>query len=86
LKNEFFKRHCDSILPILLGASLAWKDSERLNTSSDAVDLVTSQVLKSEYLNVFLYVAFVKGTFEHAAKMSEAYRQYSFDVQNESKK
>jgi hypothetical protein len=43
------------------------------------MERITAQVLKSEYLNVFLTVAALIGGFDHAAQMSDKYRLYSFD-------
>jgi hypothetical protein len=80
-KNPFFQKHQDFILPVLLMGALAWVASEDRRQSTDILERLEAQVLKSQYVDVFLAVAFCIGGFDHAVKMSRKYREYHFDVE-----
>lgn len=77
--NEFFQRHKTFLWPTLVTSALAWQASEEFKKREDICDKIASQVLKSEYLNVYLGVAYCLGGFEHAEAMSRKYRRYHFD-------
>ena len=79
--NPFFQRHKAFLLPVILTSALAFMASEARKNSPEVLERITAQVLKSEYLNVFLAAAFCVGGWDHAAAMSAKYRDYSFDVE-----
>jgi hypothetical protein len=78
-KNEFFAKHKDFLLPVIMTSALAYIASEDRKNLPDVLDRMTAQVLKSEYVNVFLAAAFCVGGWDHALQMSRKYRDYSFD-------
>lgn len=78
--NPFFQRHQAYLWPVLHMSSLAWVSSEDLRQSSDVLSQLTSQVLKSQYQDVFYAVAFCIGGFDWAIKMARKYRDYHFDA------
>jgi hypothetical protein len=80
-KNTFFQQNQEYLWPVLTMSALAWIASEAKKDSEDVIERITAQVLKSQYLDVFLAVAFCLGGFEHAAAMSRKFREYSFDAE-----
>lgn len=77
--NEFFLAHKDKLLPVILASSVAYVDSERFRTHESVLDRVASQVLKSQYADVFYMVAFIVGGIQHMIAMAEKYREFSYD-------
>jgi hypothetical protein len=77
--NKFYLAHHQFLLPILIMSGLAWVSSEDYKKRPDVLDRITAQVLKSEYVNIMLAVAFLKGGFEHSLAMARKYREYAFD-------
>ena len=77
--GPFFQKHQEFLKPVILVSALSYLASEARKNSPDVLERITAQVLKSEYLNVFLAVCFCVGGWEHAAAMSAKYREYSFD-------
>ena len=79
--NPFFQKHRDFLLPVVWMSALAFVASEDRKNGADVLERITAQVLKSEYVNVFLAVCFCIGGFEHALAMSRKYREYHFDAE-----
>ncbi len=77
--NKFFIEHSSRIFPLLLAGNLAHIESERYRKSDDVVYRMASQVLKSQYQDVFFYTAFLVGGFQHMVEMSRRFRDYHFD-------
>lgn len=80
-KNAFFRRHQDFLLPVIVTSALAFIASERRKNDKNVLERITAQVLKSEYLNVFLAVCYCIGGWDHALAMDAKYREYSFDAE-----
>lgn len=78
-KNAFFQKHQDFLWPLLVTSGLAFVASEELARRDDVLEKIASQVLKSQYVDVFFGVAFCIGGWDHALAMSNAYRCYHFD-------
>jgi hypothetical protein len=78
-KNRFFEQHKDFLLPVLMTGALAWIASEDRKNHPDLLERLAAQVLKSQYVDVFLAVSFLVGNFDHAVRMSRKYREFSFD-------
>ena len=77
--NLFFQNHKESLLPTMLLASNAWADSEHWKKSPDVLHRITSQVLKSQYQDVFIHVAALCGGQAHMHEVSRKYRDYNYD-------
>lgn len=77
--NEFFLTYREKLLPVILASSVAYVDSERFRTHESVLDRVASQVLKSQYADVFYMVAFIVGGIHHMIAMAEKYREFSYD-------
>lgn len=77
--NPFYHAHHNKLFSVIQTSLLSFMASEKLKNNPDVIDRITAQVLKSEYMNVFFAVALLTGGFDHAVKMSEKYRIYSFD-------
>lgn len=82
--NPFFQKHKVELLSTMLTASIAWTASEEWKKRPDVLHKITSQVLKSEYQNVFIHVAALCGGQSHAHAMSSKYRDYNFDYETNS--
>jgi hypothetical protein len=79
--SSFVQANRDTLLPVISVSALAYIASEDRKNNPDVVERMTAQVLKSEYVNVFLTVALIVGGWEHALTMSRRYREYNFDVE-----
>lgn len=79
--NAFFQRHKAFLLPVVLTSALAFLASEERKNSPDVMERIAAQVLKSEYVNIFLAAAFCVGGWDHAALMSTKFRAYHFDAE-----
>jgi hypothetical protein len=82
--NPFFQKHKASLLPTMLTASIAWADSEAWKKRENVLHRISSQVLKSQYQDVFIHVAALCGGQVHAHQMSNRYRDYNFDNEKDS--
>lgn len=78
-KNPFFQKHQEFLWPIILTSALAYIDSEERKKRPDVLEHLIAQVLKSQYVDIFLGVAFCIGGFDHALAMSRKFREYHFD-------
>lgn len=79
-ENAFYQKHRQFLWPVFVTSGLAYIASEDLKARADVVDKIASQVLKSQYVDVFLAVAFIIGGMEHAIAMGQKYRDYHFDA------
>ena len=79
-RNPFFQKHQDFLWPVIHMSALAWIASEDYSKNPDVIEQFGSQILKSQYMDVFFAVAFCIGGFDHAVAMSRAYRDYHFDL------
>jgi hypothetical protein len=77
--NEFFLQHRLEFVPVLLTSTLAHLESERFRLRDSVLDKIGSQILKSQYQDVFFYSAFLTGGFAHMLAMSKKYRDYDYD-------
>lgn len=77
--NPFFQSNKSSLLPTFLLSLQAWADSEDWKRSPDVLHRIASQVLKSQYQDVFLHVAALCGGQPHMQEMARKYRDYNFD-------
>lgn len=77
--NPFFQRYREPLLATMLLASQAWADSEEWKKREDVLHRIASQVLKSQYQDVFLHVAAICGGQTHMQEMAAKYRDYNFD-------
>lgn len=77
--NPFFQKHKTELLSTMLLASQAWADSEEWKKRPDVLHRITSQVLKSQYQDVFIHVAALCGGQLHMTQMAQKYRDYNYD-------
>lgn len=77
--NEFFQQNKTYLMPVLTAAIHAYIDSERFVKSENVLERVASQVLKSQYADVFFATAYLTGGADHMLTMSRRWRQYHFD-------
>jgi hypothetical protein len=78
-RNPFYQKNHEFLWPVLVTSGLSWIASEDFKRKENVLEKITAQVLKSEYVNVILAIAFLVGGFEHALAMSRKYREYAFD-------
>lgn len=77
--NAFFQAHKRILLPIIQASSLAYMESERFKLRENPLDRIGSQVLKSQYQDIFFAVARIIGGVDHMVLMSQKYRDFDFD-------
>lgn len=76
--NPFFAQHRDALLPIIYTSAKSWAASERLRKSADIQEQIASEVIKSNYQDIYHYVAFLCGGIEFAAEWDIKHRGYYF--------
>jgi hypothetical protein len=76
--NTFWQKHSASLLPVIHSSAMAFAASERLRQQDDVQNKLAAETLKSQYQDVFFYVAFLTGGSALAIKVDKAYRGYSF--------
>lgn len=77
--NPFFQKYRTELLSTLLISSQAWADSEEWKKRPDVLHRITSQVLKSQYQDVFIHVAALCGGQIHMQEIAARYRDYNYD-------
>lgn len=79
--NPFWEKHKVSLFPIVLQSVRAYADSNRWATRPDFRDRASSDVLKSQYQDVWFHVAYLCGGYSHMARISDQFRIYDYDSQ-----
>ncbi len=79
--NSFWLEHHPSLLPLIHNSAMVYLESERLAASDDIQKRMASQLTKSQYQDVFYYVGYLKGGWEHARRMATLHRGYDIDVE-----
>lgn len=77
--NPFWEKHKHSLFPIILQAARAYADSNAWAARPDFRDRASSDVLKSQYQDVWFHVAYLCGGYAHMCRVSEKYRIYDYD-------
>jgi len=77
--NEFYLKHKAVLLPVILSSSMSFESSEQLREDPDVLRRIASQVLKSQYQDIFFQVAWCVGGYDHMAAMNEKWRDFNFD-------
>lgn len=77
--NVFFQKHKAAFLPLFQAAALAYLESERFRLHANPLHRIGSQVLKSQYQDIFYAVARFTGGDEFMVRMSQKYRDFDFD-------
>lgn len=78
--NPFFQQHKVQLLPLMVTGVKAYADSLEWVTRQNHKDRHSSEVLKSGYQEVFWYVAFLIGGYDHMGAMTRKYRHYNYDL------
>jgi len=76
--NRFFQEHWSQLAPVVVSSSHAWAASERLRKSDKPEDKLAAEVLKSQYQDIFFFVAQIIGGSAHALEMDKKWRGYNF--------
>lgn len=77
--NLFFQTNKEKLLPVIQAGALAYLSSEKFRKHASPLYRIASQVLKSQYQDLFFAVAFILGGYDHAVEMSAKYRDFDFD-------
>lgn len=77
--NPFFLEHRQKYYPLLLTGALAYLESERFKRHPSVLERIGSQVLKSQYQEVYFMTAYLTGGWRHMVEMSRLYREFDFD-------
>lgn len=76
--NPFFQEHRAAILPVIHISTTAFIASNEKLASLDLRDRLIGEVLKSQYQDVFLLVAFLTGGIDHQLDCDRRFRSYCF--------
>jgi hypothetical protein len=79
-QNKFYQENRSVFLPVIFSSSLAWVASEDFKKREGALDRLSSQVIKSQYQDVFFQVALLVGGMDFCLAMQAKYRSYYFDT------
>jgi hypothetical protein len=77
-RNPFYQAHRDDLFATLTTGAFAYAASLRQAADPDVQKRVASEVLKSQYQDVFFRTAFWVGGSRHSIEMDTKYRSYSF--------
>lgn len=77
-RNEFYQANRDDLFASIYSAGLAFAASLRMAEDSDVQRRLASEVLKSQYQDIFFRVAFWVGGSRHSIEMDTKFRGYSF--------
>ncbi len=78
--NPFYQQFKAQLLPLMVAGVKAFADSLEWVNREDVRDRLSSEVLKSNYQEVFWYVAFLIGGYGHMDAMTKKYRHYNYDL------
>lgn len=76
--NKFYQSHRDDLFAFIHAAAMAFAASLRMANDSDVQRRLASEVLKSQYQDIFFRVAFWVGGSRHAIEMDTKFRGYCF--------
>lgn len=77
-RNQFYQSHRDDLFAFIHASAMAYGASLRLAQDDDIQRKIASEVLKSQYQDLFFRVAFWVGGSRHAIEMDTKYRGYCF--------
>lgn len=77
-RNEFYQSHRDDLFIFLYSSAMAYGASLRMANDPDIQRKLASEVLKSQYQDLFFRVAFWVGGSRHATTMDAKHRGYCF--------
>jgi len=75
-RNPFFARHKAWLLPVILTSTVAYMQSNDWTKKEGVLDRIASEILKSQYQDVFWNVAYLVGGFDHQMAMADKYRLF----------
>lgn len=78
--NPFWLAHKDSLMPLVIQGAQAYIDSLEWALRSEQRDREASDILKSQYAEVFWHVAFLCGGFDHLSLVTKQYRRFNYDI------
>jgi hypothetical protein len=76
--NVFWQKNQTVLMPVIHSSAMAFVASERLRQSDDIQNKLAAETLKSQYQDVFFFVAFLTGGYRLAFEADKKYRGYSF--------
>lgn len=74
--NSFYRENSNVFLPVIMSASLAWVASEDFAKREGTLERVASQILKSQYCDVFFQTALLVGGMDFCLAMQAKFRSY----------
>lgn len=78
--NPFWQEHKTRLIPLIIQGAQAYADSNEWAKSVNARDRLSSDVLKSQYAEVFWHVAYLCGGPELLQQVTRKYRRFNYDV------
>lgn len=77
--NPFFQKNKATLLPVINASAMSYLASEKFRKHDSPLYRIGSQVLKSQYQDLFYTAATIIGGLEHAIAMQDKYRDFDFD-------
>lgn len=78
--NDFWLAHAEKLLPLIEQGAQAYLDSVSWALRPEDEHRRAANVLKSQYQEVFWYIARIVGGLDHYERMTAKYRAYQYDV------
>lgn len=78
--NPFWQQHKLALIPLVIQGAQAYADSNEWAVRPGARDRQASDVLKSQYAEVFWHVACICGGLDHLQQVTQKYRRFYYDV------
>jgi len=74
--NTFYQRNVFHLYPLIISACNRWIDGDKLKTSDNERDRIHSEVVRCGDVDLYLYIAYLTGGWEHMRICSEKARLY----------
>lgn len=78
--NPFWTEHKAKLIPLVIQGAQAFADSVDWALRPNTRDRLASDILKSQYGEVFWHVAFICGGLDHLEAVTKKYRQFNYDI------
>jgi hypothetical protein len=76
--NAFYQKHREDLFASIFASAMAFAASLRMEKDPDVQRRLASEVLKSQYQDIFFRVAFWVAGSRHAVEMDTKFRGYCF--------
>lgn len=78
--NPFWQEHKTRLIPLVVQGAQAYQDSIEWALRENDRDREASDILKSQYAEVFWHIAYICGGKEHLEQVTSKYRRFNYDI------